>query len=117
MIEIVKHGKRYQMTCKYCGCIFRYSLKDENWTGYSFDSHYVYCPDCGKNNEIVDPLEVKPIVDEMLAVEVGEWIEVNPFQANDGGAYMCSKCRTGDWGYKRFKYCPNCGVPMTNSKD
>jgi len=46
--------------------------------------------------------------------EQGEWIEVHPLQEDDGGAYMCSKCRCGhpciDPDY--WKYCPNCGAEM-----
>ena len=46
--------------------------------------------------------------------EQGEWIEVHPLQEDDGGAYMCSKCRCGhpciDPDY--WKYCPYCGAEM-----
>ena len=125
MIEVVKHGKRYQITCKYCGCIFRYSRKDEKWTGLSSDSRYVHCPDCGRGNDIIDPLEVKPIVDDMMAVEVGEWIPTyRRIQTSEMSKvdpttfYTCSHCsKSIDWTTKRYKYCPNCGVPMTNSED
>lgn len=43
----------------------------------------------------------------------GEWVFVNPLQANDGGAYMCSNCKTGDYGVETYyKYCPFCGADM-----
>ena len=43
----------------------------------------------------------------------GKWELVNPLQANDGGAYMCSFCKTGSWGFdKTYNFCPNCGADM-----
>lgn len=43
----------------------------------------------------------------------GKWIRVNPLQENDGGAFMCSICRSGDWDIKdSYSFCPNCGAEM-----
>lgn len=47
----------------------------------------------------------------------GEWIFVNPLQADDGGAYMCSNCKTGDYGVERYKYCPFCGAEMRGKEE
>ena len=40
----------------------------------------------------------------------GHWELVNPLQSNDGGAYRCSVCGTGDWHIrpKYWKGCPWC---------
>ena len=50
--------------------------------------------------------------------EKGEWIPVHPLQSDDGGAYMCSKCKTGMWEIRPsvYHYCPNCGKPMKRGK-
>ena len=43
----------------------------------------------------------------------GEWLCVHPVQEDDGGAYMCSICKTGDWNIRgNEKYCPYCGAQM-----
>lgn len=48
----------------------------------------------------------------------GKWVFVNPLQANDGGAYMCSNCKTGDYGVETYyKYCPFCGADMRGGKN
>lgn len=40
----------------------------------------------------------------------GKWLYVHPLQEDDGGAYMCSVCRTGDWNIRGDEnFCPNCG--------
>lgn len=51
--------------------------------------------------------------DDSMIGKCGYWKFVHPLQKNDGGAYMCSCCQTGDWSYKNdYKYCPNCGAKM-----
>lgn len=52
---------------------------------------------------IVNTIEVRP---------KGKWILVNPLQSDDGGAYMCSNCKTGDYGIERYEFCPYCGADM-----
>ena len=42
----------------------------------------------------------------------GEWIPMNPLQANDGGAYVCSKCHSGDYGCENDNFCRWCGADM-----
>ena len=44
--------------------------------------------------------------------EKGEWIPMHPLQANDGGAYVCSKCHSGDYGCERDAFCRWCGADM-----
>lgn len=49
----------------------------------------------------------------------GHWIFVHPLQEDDSGAYMCSECRTGNWGIdpKRYFFCPYCGADMRGDED
>lgn len=43
----------------------------------------------------------------------GTWKLVHPLQADDGGAYMCSECKTGNYDIEEsYKYCPWCGSEM-----
>ena len=58
---------------------------------------------------------LKEIVDELLPADVrpnvhGHWKLVHPLQSDDGGAYVCSVCGTGDWGIdpRYWKGCPWC---------
>ncbi len=50
--------------------------------------------------------------------KTGRWIFVHPLQENDGGAYMCSNCKTGDWSYQSdYNFCPNCGAKMIEPQE
>ena len=46
------------------------------------------------------------------SVKHGHWELVHPLQDDDEGAYMCSECRTGDYGVERYSFCPFCGTKM-----
>ena len=49
---------------------------------------------------------------------MGIWIRVNPLQENDGGAFMCSECRTGDYDIKGTEtICPYCGANMNKKSE
>lgn len=49
---------------------------------------------------------------------MAKWIRVHPLQENDGGAYMCSACRTGDWDIQGTEEkCPYCGADMREVED
>ena len=44
---------------------------------------------------------------------MAKWIKINPLQEDDGGAYMCSKCKTGSWDIDGTETeCPFCGADM-----
>lgn len=53
-MNVIKHGKYYNksmvITCKHCGCMFKYSQLDVNT--YTFANRYVDCPECGYENTI-----------------------------------------------------------------
>ena len=71
------------------------------------------CPLRDKNNNC--PLEEVDVTDINVGnkVKQGEWMYINPLQIDDGGAYICSNCKTGNWNYsKDFNFCPNCGADM-----
>jgi len=44
----------------------------------------------------------------------GKWILVHPLQDDDGGAYVCSCCKTGSWEIDpaTWKACPWCTALM-----
>lgn len=48
MIKIIRPGKkRYEATCKVCGCLFSFDESDLEETGPQYDrSVYMYCPFC-----------------------------------------------------------------------
>lgn len=47
----------------------------------------------------------------------GEWVCVHPLQEDDGGAYMCSVCKTGDWNIRgNENFCSYCGADMRGNK-
>lgn len=48
----------------------------------------------------------------------GKWIEVDPLGIGHK-AYMCSKCKTGDWSITvhEYQYCPYCGAEMSGGED
>lgn len=82
----------------------------ENFTGHwREEEQYSYAVDVlEKFDEFVRAL---PSV--LPKREQGEWIEVHPLQEDDGGAYMCSKCKCGHpYIAPHWKYCPNCGAEM-----
>ncbi len=44
---------------------------------------------------------------------MAKWIRVNPLQEDDGGAFMCSSCRTGNYDIDGTETrCPYCGEIM-----
>ena len=46
------------------------------------------------------------------------WIKVNPLQDNDGGAFMCSECKTGDYDIEGIEdICPFCGAKMNKESE
>ena len=55
MIKIIKHGHKpfYNMTCKYCECVFMFEESDICKSGFEWNwSEWVNCPDCGYENYI-----------------------------------------------------------------
>lgn len=46
--------------------------------------------------------------------KTGKWIIVHPLQEDDGGAYMCSCCKSGSYDVipKTWKACPWCTALM-----
>lgn len=58
--------------------------------------------------EIVNDLPTFPVPER----EKGEWVKIHPLQANDGGAYACSICYSGDYGCEKDKFCRWCGADM-----
>ena len=50
--------------------------------------------------------------------DVGKWIKVYPL-GKDYEAYMCSKCKTGDWDITigEYKFCPYCGQKKEGVED
>lgn len=50
--------------------------------------------------------------------DVGKWIKVYPL-GMDYEAYMCSKCKTGDWNITigEYKFCPYCGQKKEGVED
>ena len=54
MIKVVKHGHApYQMTCKYCGCVFIFEDSDIQNNHCQWDyAEYIYCPECKYQNII-----------------------------------------------------------------
>lgn len=88
--------------------------------GYGLGQKIEPCDDCVSRQEVEKSLrcgcayDIWNLPSVLPKREHGEWIEVHPLQEDDGGAYMCSKCRCGhpciDPDY--WKYCPNCGAEM-----
>ena len=60
--------------------------------------------------EVQDALEALPSV--AAEPKKAKWVLVHPLQENDGGAYVCSECRSGDYDCERDKYCRWCGAEM-----
>lgn len=59
---------------------------------------------------ILEALEQEP--------KTGHWVKIHPLQADDGGAYMCSCCGTGDWRIKGTEnFCHNCGAKMVEPQE
>lgn len=55
MIKIIKHGHKsfYNMTCKYCDCVFTFEESDINKSGFEWNwAKWVNCPECGYENYI-----------------------------------------------------------------
>ena len=46
MIEVIKHGKRYEIKCVFCEAELRFSEGDIVAYG---TSEYIVCPECKKN--------------------------------------------------------------------
>lgn len=61
MITVVKHGHaQYQLTCKFCECIFTFEDEDIRNNGCQRDwSEWVVCPECNRQNEIYDRNKIK----------------------------------------------------------
>lgn len=53
-------------------------------------------------------------IDALKERKTGKWILTHPLQENDGGAYVCSCCKTGSWEIDpaRWKACPWCTALM-----
>jgi hypothetical protein len=54
MIKVVKHGHApYQMTCKYCECVFIFADSDIQNNHCQWDYEvFIYCPECKYQNII-----------------------------------------------------------------
>lgn len=76
-------------------------------------------------NPELTPSQVNTITEtlRLLSCDVpgrphGHWIPVNPIQDNDGGAYMCSHCRSGDFDIEGTEaFCERCGAIMDEGVD
>ncbi|MBO7452185.1 MAG: hypothetical protein J6U54_17795 [Clostridiales bacterium] len=46
--------------------------------------------------------------------KIGKWVLAHPLQENDGGAYVCSCCKSGSYEVipKTWKACPWCTALM-----
>ena len=91
---------------KFCDdCISRQVVK-EQMIKYGF-----HAPDMTVTEFVNDLPSVKPMRSK------GHWVKVNPLQENDGGAFMCSECNTGDFtltGNEAF--CKFCGADMRDNE-
>lgn len=48
---------------------------------------------------------------------MAKWIKIHPLQEDDGGAYICSKCKCGNWYIDGSETeCPFCGAYMADSE-
>ena len=76
----------------------------------TFTGNIIVSDLCRDTANLLETLEQEP--------KVGHWVKVHPLQADDGGAYMCSCCGTGDWGIKGTEnFCPNCGAKMVEPQE
>lgn len=60
MIEVLEHGKMKVIKCSECGCIFKCSDKDIDWSHYTNANGerktvgFIKCPDCDSLEDIHD---------------------------------------------------------------
>lgn len=54
MIKVIEHGKRRQIRCPVCLCLFSYEKEDTKTvqTGVNDHNTYVNCPECGERMRI-----------------------------------------------------------------
>lgn len=54
MIKVIKHGHaQYELTCKFCECVFTFEDEDIENSGCQWDwAEWVVCPECNRQNEI-----------------------------------------------------------------
>lgn len=63
-------------------------------------------------DKITDFIESLPAADVQIVVHA-QWVKVHPIQNNDGGAYMCTHCRGGDFDIHGTEaFCERCGARM-----
>lgn len=86
-------------------------LTEEAKTYNMFDFDPSLLGKASRNFEIIEYLkELVKYKDQSIH---GHWILVHPLQEDDGGALMCSNCKSGNWNITNdFKYCPYCGIPI-----
>ena len=106
-------------------CISRESLRRKLQEHHDF---FVNAFGSYKNMTYIDKARVDEInnciamvVDEPSVTpqqDVGKWIKVDPLGTGDE-AYMCSKCKTGDWDITigEYKFCPYCGQKKEGGED
>lgn len=60
-------------------------------------------------------IEAVTMTTQLQDDDEAEWIEVDPLGIGHK-AYMCSRCKTGDWSITvhEYQYCPYCGRRMKN---
>ena len=82
-------------------CVNREKVADEfaSWFGYNYQNQFFY-------KRLKDMKSVQP------ERKKGKWVLIHPLQDDDGGAYACSECHSGDYGCERNKYCRWCGAEM-----
>ena len=74
------------------------------------------CPYFRQEDKLIQIMNLPSITSQ--EPKTGHWIFVHPLQENDGGAYMCSNCKTGDWSYQNdYDFCPNCGAKMVEPQE
>ena len=61
MITIIKHGHaQYNLTCKFCECVFTFEDEDIENNGSLRDwSEWIVCPECNRQNEIYSREKIK----------------------------------------------------------